>query len=130
MRFERCEKKPSLNLKVKDIEKEKARADEKKGYGRFKNVMLTQFEYGQLFKEFGPKVEGLINDFSTKLEAKGYNYKNHYAALLLWEEENRKGVRLGTPPESLNVPEPFESGFDAEEFFQIALADSYRKDKR
>ena len=101
--------------------------EEKRGYGRFKNVMLTQNEYGQLFREFGPRVDGLINDFSVKLEAKGYNYKNHYAALLLWEAENRTGTRLGTPGETLNKPEPSPSGFDPEEFFQIALADSFRR---
>lgn len=87
-----------------------APAREKKAYGSFRNVMLTEEEHEKLLKEI-PHAEELIERFSKRLAAKGYKYSDHYAALLVWSEEDLKD-------------EP-EGSFDVDDFFQAALERSY-----
>lgn len=56
---------------------------EKHKYGEFKNVLLTDEEYGKL-KERVPDCEAWIEKLSVGIASKGYSYKSHYAALLNW----------------------------------------------
>ena len=130
----------------KETEASAADKDEKKAFGRFENVMLTEGERLALDRELGDKAEEMIEDFSMKLKAKGYNYKDHYAALLVWDVQNRiESRRPPKPPVMIpkasdvhqteaygqdnkekSDKKPMESGFDTDEFFKIAVESSYR----
>jgi len=64
---------------------------EKKPYGEFLNVLLTDAEKGKLIEKFGAqgfmeRVKGL----SLGIESKGYKYKSHYAAILVWDRMEKK----------------------------------------
>ena len=130
----------------KETEASAADKDEKKAFGRFENVMLTEGERLALDRELGDKAEEMIEDFSMKLKAKGYNYRDHYAALLVWDVQNRIESRRPPKPPVM-IPKasdvhqteaygqdnkeksdgkPMESGFDTDEFFKIAVESSYR----
>lgn len=64
--------------------------EERVAHGPFENVMLTESQLKNLRRQF-PNSEDVIRRMSLYLESTGKNYRNHYAALLKWaEEENAK----------------------------------------
>ena len=94
-------------------------ACEKKGYGRFGNVMLLEEEHAELCATLGETAATeLIERFSAKLKAKGYPYEDHYAALITWAKED--GVK---PSRGSNT------SFDAGEFFRKAIRRSQERAK-
>lgn len=84
---------------------------ELKAYGKFQNVMLTEEEYQDLLVTV-TDATGRIEAFGAKIAAKGYTYDNHYAAILLWyQEDKKKGTQAGS--------------FDIDDFFAAALKRTY-----
>jgi len=66
---------------------------DKKKYGEFKNVLLTDEEKEKLKERYGRDVAlGLVEELSTGIESKGYKYKSHYATILSWAR--KKGVQV------------------------------------
>ena len=66
--------------------------EEKKKYGEFKNVLLTDEEYVKLTLKFKDSLSSLIERLSSYVASKGRRYSSHYATLLTWsrrEEEKR-----------------------------------------
>ena len=53
------------------------------GYGRYRNVHLSNEEYLKI-KQIIPDADGFIESFSQKLHDKGYRYPNHAKAILDW----------------------------------------------
>lgn len=80
----------------------------KKPFGEYANVMLTEAERAELVKRYGKTAERLIDVFSRKLKAKGYKYDDHFAAIVLWAEED--GAANGS-----------STGKDADEWFEERL---------
>lgn len=66
------------------------KADDKKIFGEFKNVLLTDEEFEKLQDLFPKHYQKYINNLSTYIESKGAKYKSHYATLRQWL--NRDGV--------------------------------------
>lgn len=61
----------------------------KRKYGEFKNVLLTDEELQKLNDKFGEgKTKSLIEKLSAYMESKGKRYKSHYATILNWERRN------------------------------------------
>lgn len=59
--------------------------EDKKTYGEFKNVYLTDEEYQKLVGALNQNaVEGLIEQLSGYMESKGKRYKSHYATIQVW----------------------------------------------
>ena len=81
-----------------------------KKYGSLQNVLLSEKEHADLLSRFSD-AESRIELFGAKLAAKGYKYDNHYAAILLWYQQDKK--------------ETGASSFDVDEFFQAALENTY-----
>lgn len=73
-------------------EPEKTTSDEeKKPFGEFKNIMLTDIEYQKLVKRYGETdATTRIENLSSAIESKGYKYKSHYATILTWERTDEK----------------------------------------
>ena len=82
-----------------------AHACEKKAFGSFRNVMLTEEEHEKLLKDLSDGAD-LIERFSKRLAAKGYKYDDHYAAILCWKEEDQ---RKRTPEEDEYWQDFFEA---------------------
>lgn len=75
------------NSKGKEIEKEieKKKKIQKKAYGEFSNVNLSDEEYSKLLDFVGKKhTEAFIEKISIYMETNGKRYKNHYAAIRQW----------------------------------------------
>ena len=99
--------KESIN---KDISKENT---EKKQYGEFNNVLLTDEEYQKLITKLGkPKSDDLIEQLSGYMKqnpANAKKYVDHYAVVLNWsrrdgrKESPRNIPSKYTRPEDLNV---------------------------
>ena len=66
--------------------------EQKKRYGRYNNVLLTESEARQLKAKFGASYHEKLENFSHNLELKGYRYNSHYLAMLQW-------YGADTPPE-------------------------------
>ena len=82
-------------------------------YGEFFNVYLTEAERGALVEKYGESVTvGLIDNFSRKIKAKGYQYEDHYATILAWADKD------GIKPKE-------DKSYDLEEFFNAAVTRSY-----
>lgn len=62
---------------------------EKKNYGKFENVLLTEEEHQKLQEEFADYQER-IDDLSLYIKSKGKKYKDHYATILTWARRDRK----------------------------------------
>ena len=89
----------------------------KSAYGEFANVFLSDLERELLTERYGRmESEGLIDNFSRKIKAKGYQYEDHYATILDWA--NKDGVKLRS-----------EKSYDLEDFVNAALARSYENVK-
>ena len=78
--------------------KESKVKEEKKGYGEFKNVLLSDKELQKLKARFGERLNELIEALSIGIESKGYKYKRHYATLLAWEKKDRRDALSPKPP--------------------------------
>lgn len=57
-------------------------------YGEYKNVLLTDTEYGRLKERF-PDVDARIKKLDEGIELKGYKYKSHYLAIIKWAEKDK-----------------------------------------
>lgn len=68
---------------------EKKKLKEKKAYGSFQNVLLSDDEVEKLKDKFWDW-ESRIEDMSLGIESKGYKYSSHYAAILKWAEKEKK----------------------------------------
>ncbi len=73
---------------------------QKKSYGEFNNVLLTDGEKGKLIERFGEQdFKYRVEKLSTGIESKGYKYKSHYATILNWarkdEEDKKNGANQG-----------------------------------
>lgn len=74
----------------------------KKCYGEFENVFLTDEEKQKLKSRYGTiTTKNLVEELSTYIKSTGKRYKNHYATLLAWAK--RKGVT-----EIVSKPDPEE----------------------
>lgn len=75
-----------------DIESEKEGEIEKISpslYGEYKNVSLTDEEYGKLKDKMQGHREEMIEKLSTYMQSTGRNYKDHYATLVHWYEQDK-----------------------------------------
>jgi hypothetical protein len=89
----------------KDINTKKV---EKKKYGEFKNVRLTDEEYEKLKIRFRD-IDEIIKKLDEGIEMKGYKYKSHYLAIIkVWAKEGR-GI-LTNQEKNLKALEAFANG--------------------
>lgn len=59
-------------------------------YGQFKNVKLTNKEHENLLEQLGCHTQPMIDKLSRYLKSTGKQYKNHYATILSWYEEDKE----------------------------------------
>lgn len=78
-------KKQNTNLSNTNLQKSKS----KKKYGEYKNVLLTDDELKKLKNKFSD-YENKIKQLDEGIELKGYKYKNHYLAILKWNEKENE----------------------------------------
>lgn len=73
----------------------------KERFGTFQNVLLTLEEYNLLMTEFPDTYHVLINKFSAGIKANPkYVYADHYAAILLWVENDKNKSKETEKPKS------------------------------
>jgi hypothetical protein len=108
----------SLSEKEEEEEVERRYA-----YGTHKNVYLTEGEYG-LIKRTIPDAEGYINAFSEKLYSKGYQYRDHYAAIMSWWQSDKDLPPRPARQNAYSAPETssgHQGSFDTDSFFDAAV---------
>lgn len=85
------EQQMNTNKNVKNVKNDKNNKKEsikeKRCYGEFKNVMLTDFEYAKLQSR---ELLYMIDRLSSYMESKGKQYKSHYATILTWARKDNK----------------------------------------
>lgn len=86
----------------KNIEKEIYKEKDKKTYGEFNNVLLTDEEYHKLEES---NLLPYIEKLSSYIASKGKKYKSHYATILTWNRTDKKDTtgskKVGVVPEWL-----------------------------
>ncbi|MGM9644687.1 MAG: DUF6291 domain-containing protein [Eubacteriales bacterium] len=101
---------------------EEDEGDRRYAYGTHKNVYLTEGEYG-LIKRTIPDAEGYINGFSEKLYSKGYQYRDHYAAIMSWWQSDKDLPPRPARQNAYSAPET-NSGYEctfSDSFFEAAV---------
>ena len=101
--------------------KESKVKEEKKGYGEFKNVLLSDKELQKLKARFGERLNELIEALSIGIESKGYKYKRHYATLLAWEKKDRRDAltpKAPSPPGPRRAVPPADRVYPTTEEFR------------
>lgn len=58
-------------------------------YGEYKNISLTDEEYQKLNEKLQGYREKMIEKLSTYMQSTGKNYKDHYATLIHWYEQDK-----------------------------------------
>ena len=82
---------------------------QKKVYGEFNNILLTEDEYQKLTGRFGEAdCCRRIDDLSMGIASKGYKYKSHYATILSWDRLEKKRNPVIQSPEVTNTVEDYE----------------------
>ncbi len=80
---------------------------QKRKYGEFQHVKLTDDEYSKLCIEYGQTItERAIEFLDSYIEEKGYKSKSHYLALRRWVFDAVKKNQAKPPP---NLPRAFAS---------------------
>lgn len=75
--------------KGKNVKNKEKACAEKKAYGEFKKVLLSDEEKSKLKEKFGStKALKLVTDLDRYIESVGRKYKSHYATLLNWERRD------------------------------------------
>jgi len=91
--------KQSTKVDSPDDTQKKKETIQKKGYGEFSNVLLSDEEHQKLVDRFGDaKTNSFIDGLSEGIESKGYKYKSHYAAILSWvrrDEKDKPKIKRG-----------------------------------
>lgn len=84
----KCPRNPNPNTNpIREYENIPAR--EKKQFGEFGNVKLTDEEYEKLCSRFSKEeTDKTIEDLSGYMQSKGKAYKDHYATLINWCKRN------------------------------------------
>ena len=96
--------------------KEEIYKEEKKKYGEFGNVLLTDQEYHKLEKA---NLLAYIENLSQYIASKGKKYKSHYATILTWSRK-----------EKINVPEWFDKKIENSGDFGNESLDDFLKEFR
>lgn len=108
----------SLSEKEEEEEVERRYA-----YGTHNNVYLTEGEYG-LIKRTIPDADSYINGFSEKLYQKGYQYRDHYAAIMSWWQSDKDLPPRPARQNAYSAPETssgHQGSFDTDSFFEAAV---------
>lgn len=82
---------PENDTKESKVKKSKVkeREDAPSPYGRFQNVFLTDGQLCELKQEYPYDYKKKIEKLSNYMESHGKNYKNHFAILRDWLEQDR-----------------------------------------
>lgn len=98
------------NIGGEDKDVDKSGDKDKKKYGEFKNVLLSDDEKTKLKARYGHgEAQKLVEELSTYIKSKGVRYKDHYATLLAWARKKNLQVQAnGSPPKM--IPEMQEDG--------------------
>ena len=65
---------------------------DKQKFGEFENVLLTKEEHAKLVAKLGEEAtESKIDALSEYISSKGRKYKSHYATILQWVRNEKKG---------------------------------------
>jgi len=93
---ERKEKKRRRKEEETEEETEEEESVKKHKHGEFKNVLLSEKEYSNLFKDWGAKeTEKMIKELDEGIEMKGYKYKSHNLAIRKWKN-NKQTKKIDT----------------------------------
>ena len=105
------------NKKVKKVQKVKNKEKdiERKKYGQFMNVLLTDDEKGKLEELFKESSKGKIENLSLYLSSTGKKYSSHYATILSWARRDQEK----TPNKKDN-----NNGFDQRDYQKHATKQS------
>ena len=98
---------------------------EKKVYGKYGNVLLTDEQYEKLSRRYRDSLEERIKEVDDYLEMSGKSYKNHAAVIDNWEEKRQKALCKEAEIKEKKERNNF-STFDADEFFWAAVEKSER----
>lgn len=64
-------------------------------YGEYRNVLLTDEEYGKLQQLFPHDLQDRIERLSEYMASKGAKYKSHYATIRSWANRDKKHPAAG-----------------------------------
>lgn len=82
-----------VGVTTKETKETRQKKLDKRNYGEFNNVLLSENEYQKLIEKFGAdKTSIMIEKLSEGIASKGYKYRSHYATILTWERNDNKQV--------------------------------------
>ncbi len=113
------------NTEQTSLQKSTDTYTDKKAYGIFGNVYLSEEEYGLLIKDF-EDAKRRIDSFSAYMRSSGKGYNDHYARLLSWNCYDGEPYSAPHTAKAKKQPgERREPTFDVSEFTKKALNIKY-----
>lgn len=103
------EDEPCVVIRAEKLKKEVVRHK----YGEYKNVLLSDEEYGKLSEQFPKNLAERIERLSEYIAQKGDKYKSHYAVIRTWARQEKEAADADN------------SNFNTDDFFEAALKRTY-----
>ncbi|MGR3808194.1 hypothetical protein [Pasteurella testudinis] len=82
-------------------------------YGEYQNISLTDEEYKRLKDELQEHTDTMIDKLSRYIESRGKIYKNHYATLLHWYEQDK--IKLTQKNNQVGTNRTYTTNYDDSE---------------
>ena len=79
-----------LDIRDKKIEGESKTQMSPNFYGEYQNITLTEEQYNSLKEKLGTNTDTMINKLSRYIKSSGKTYKEHYATILNWYEQDKE----------------------------------------
>ena len=83
-------------------------ASERRCYGQYRNVLLTDSEYSAIQKEYPEQASSVITKLDEYMETTGKRYSSHIATLRKWAREDcaaKPATRGGAGPPGVGAPQ-------------------------
>lgn len=80
--------------------------DEKKSYGQYQNVFLSEIEYQDLLKTLGDKINEYVERLSTYMKSNNRIYEDHKATIINWYLNDNK-YKSKSQIKTLSKPKDF-----------------------
>jgi hypothetical protein len=87
---------PNNNIReyIDDDYIERGKISRKNNYGKFENIFLSDDEYNKLLLDYGELLPITMFNLSSYMASTGKKYKNHYATLVRWCEQDKCNPKI------------------------------------
>jgi len=117
--------KSKVNESKEEESNTEAAGSSKHPYGEMENVLLTDEEFTKLKEKFPEDYQERIDSLSFGISSKGYKYKSHYATIVRWANDEKKGESVKAQVPVKEKPKSAFHNFEQRDIDYDEIDDEY-----